>query len=187
MKYSFTHFIIPLILLFNSMCVVSSSYNNETVASVYNNATTTACKIDQYVLALQILCTEEYSMHGLWADPENSCSFCTNEKFSENNLSEPTLKYMKMYWPTCMIGGDNDHFWQHEWSKHGTCSGMSQEEFFSTAISLYKEYIDLCPKGSKTCQICLTPTLQLEGLCPVRGSEHIFHQEEALSAPIAQV
>ena len=173
MKYSFTHFIIPLILLFNSIFVVYSSYNNETFASVYNNATTTACKIDQYVLALQELCIDnEYTLHGLWADPSASCTSCSKEQFSENNLSEETLKDMNMYWMSCMNGSNNDHFWRHEWSKHGTCSGMSQEEFFSTAISLYKEYVDLCPKGSKTCQICLTPTLQLEGLCPVRGTAY---------------
>ena len=170
MKYSFTHFIIAFILLLNSMCVVSSSYNNETVASVYNNATTTACKIDQYVLAVQKLCKDEYTLHGLWGDPEKYCTSCTEEPFSEDNLSEATLKDMNMYWMSCVNGNDNDHFWRHEWSKHGTCSGMTQEEFFSKTISLFKEYIDLCPESHKTCQICFTPDLHLEGLCPVMGS-----------------
>jgi ribonuclease I len=139
-----------------------------TTENIYKNETIANCDIRQYVLALQELCIDnQYTLHGLWADPSASCTSCTKEQFSENNLSEATLKDMNMYWMSCMNGSNNDHFWQHEWSRHGTCSGMSQEEFFSTAISLYKEHIDLCPKGSKTCQICLTPTLQLEGLCPV--------------------
>ena len=182
MKYSFTHFIIAFILLFNSMCVVITQNTTE---NIYKNETiATNCDIRQYVLALQELCIDnQYTLHGLWADPENSCTSCTKERFNENNLSEATLKDMNMYWMSCVNGNTNEKFWQHEWNKHGTCSGMSQEEFFSTAISLYKEYVDLCPKGSKTCQICLTPTLQLEGLCPVRGSAPFkprFHQEEAL-------
>ena len=182
MKYSFTHFIIAFILLFNSMCVVMTQNTTE---NIYKNETiATNCDIRQYVLALQELCIDnQYTLHGLWADPENSCTSCTKERFNENNLSEATLKDMNMYWMSCVNGNTNEKFWQHEWNKHGTCSGMSQEEFFSTAISLYKEYVDLCPKGSKTCQICLTPTLQLEGLCPVRGSAPFkprFHQEEAL-------
>jgi ribonuclease I len=139
-----------------------------TTENIYKNETVANCDIRQYVLALQELCIDnQYTMHGLWADPENSCTSCTKEPFSEDNLSEETLKDMNIYWMSCVNGNTNEKFWGHEWSKHGTCSGMSQEEFFSTAISLYKEYIDLCPKGSKTCQICFTHTLQLEGLCPV--------------------
>jgi len=136
-----------------------------------DNATENAnCDIQQYVLALQTMCTEQYTIHGLWADPESSCTFCTKEQFNVTEISEETLKNMEMYWMSCINGSDNQHFWTHEWVKHGTCSGMTQDEFFTKTISLFEEYVDLCPKGSKNCQICLTPTLQLEGLCPVRGS-----------------
>ncbi len=172
MKYYFTHFIIAFILLLNSIRVVAQ-YNNET-ADFFNYNRTFAitmnpnCEIQQYVLAMEELCKDNhYTIHGLWPDPESSCTSCTEEQFNENNLSEVTLKYMNMLWPSCKNGSDNQHFWRHEWSKHGTCSGMSQEEFFSTAISLYKEYIHLCHQGHKICQICFTPTLQIEGLCPV--------------------
>ena len=165
MKYNF---IIAFILLFNSICVVSSYNNNETTDFFHENRTIANCDIRQYVLASQELCIEnQYTLHGLWPDP---CYSCTNEPFNENNISEATLKDMNTHWMSCMNGSDNHKFWSHEWSKHGTCSGMTQEEFFSTTISLFKEYVDLCPKGSKTCQICLTPDLQLEGLCPVRGA-----------------
>ena len=31
----------------------------------------------------------------------------------------------------------NVHFWSHEWVCHGTCSGLSVKDYFSTAIHLY--------------------------------------------------
>lgn len=30
-------------------------------------------------------------------------------------------------------------FWEHEWSKHGTCSGLTQTEYFTTAIDMIKQ------------------------------------------------
>ena len=42
----------------------------------------TACKVTEYVLALQHMCGFE-SIHGLWPDPESSCSYCSSEVFSE--------------------------------------------------------------------------------------------------------
>jgi ribonuclease T2 len=117
-------------------------------------------------LAIDALCQGQYTIHGLWPDPESSCTSCTTEPFSENNISDATLQDMATYWPNCLSGG-NDKFWSHEWSKHGTCSGLSQEDFFSTAISLFNQYINLCPAGQTSCQICFSPSLQLQGLCPV--------------------
>jgi ribonuclease T2 len=50
-------------------------------------------------------------------------------------------------WPDVQYTVDSpsyDSFWEHEWSKHGTCSGLTQFEYFSTAIGL----IDLLPTPS---------------------------------------
>lgn len=30
-------------------------------------------------------------------------------------------------------------FWEHEWTKHGTCSGMTQSEYFNSAIDMIKQ------------------------------------------------
>jgi hypothetical protein len=103
-----------------------------------------SCKITDYVLAVQNECMAYFktlneirllnnihvyikiggfeSIHGLWPDPESSCTDCTNEQFSESQLSTTTLNNMKKYWPTCESGTTNDSFWSHEWSKHGTCN-----------------------------------------------------------------
>ena len=31
-------------------------------------------------------------------------------------------------------------FWEHEWSKHGTCSGLSQYDYFNDSINLIKKF-----------------------------------------------
>lgn len=34
----------------------------------------------------------------------------------------------------------NEDFWEHEWSKHGTCSGFTQHQYFQSSIDLYNNY-----------------------------------------------
>jgi ribonuclease I len=35
---------------------------------------------------------------------------------------------------------DDECFWSHEWSCHGSCSGLSQEDYFSSVMKLHEEY-----------------------------------------------
>lgn len=129
-------------------------------ANLRSNETLATCKVAEYVLALQDDCGF-ISIHGLWPDPESSCTNCTSEQFSESKLSSSTLADMKKYWPTCMSSNTNDDFWSHEWSKHGTCTGMTQDAYFSQGISLYQKYKSKC---TTDCYICLTPTYAYEGV-----------------------
>jgi ribonuclease T2 len=133
----------------------STIYEKEKVSS-----NTGTCVISEYVLALQHDCGFE-SIHGLWPDPEATCTTCTSETFSESKLSSTTLSNMNSYWPTCQSGTNHD-FWSHEWSKHGTCSGMTQDSYFSKAISLYNSYKSKC---TTTCKLCFTATFGYKGLC----------------------
>jgi len=120
-----------------------------------------SCEITEYILALQDDCGFE-SIHGLWPDPEDTCTYCTEEEFDESELTSSTLAQMNKYWPTCESGNSNEDFWSHEWSKHGTCSGLSQEDYFSDAISLYNKYKSECVTD---CYICFTPSMSYEGVC----------------------
>mmetsp|Transcript_111497 Transcript_111497/g.314816 ORF Transcript_111497/g.314816 Transcript_111497/m.314816 type:complete len:155 (+) Transcript_111497:9-473(+) len=131
-----------------------------------NNSTNTTlitanCDITQYLLAIEDDCGFE-SIHGLWPDPEESCTYCTDEKFDESKLTSETLDLMYQYWPTCYDDSTNEDFWSHEWEKHGTCTGMTQEGYFSEAIDLFLEYQSSC---SGDCYICFTPELSYEGFC----------------------
>lgn len=121
---------------------------------------TGSCQISEYLLALQDDCGFE-SIHGLWPDPEESCTYCTDEAFDESKLSSSTLEQMKKYWPTCVKGNTDESFWSHEWEKHGTCTGMTQEGYFSEAISLFLKYGDEC---NTDCYVCFSPELRYEGV-----------------------
>lgn len=130
-------------------------------ANLRTNELTSSCVISEYVLALQDDCGFE-SIHGLWPDPEETCTNCTSEKFDESKLTSATLSDMNKYWPTCQSSNTNADFWSHEWSKHGTCTGMTQEAYFSQGISLYLKYKSSC---TTDCYICLTPTYGFVGVC----------------------
>lgn len=102
--------------------------------------------------------TNSWTVHGLWPDHcdgtfDSSCDSTrayTNitailKSFGKTDL----LAYMNTYWVD--LDGDNESFWSHEWSKHGTCistlntkcytSYTPQQEvadFFQKTIDLFK-------------------------------------------------
>jgi ribonuclease T2 len=49
---------------------------------------------------------------------------------------------MIQYWPDVQYTTDDpqyDSFWIHEWSKHGTCSGLTQLQYFNETIQLTQQ------------------------------------------------
>ena len=93
----------------------------------------------------------DWTIHGLWP---NWGQDCTSEQFDESQV-EDLLDDMKQYWLSCpKYGHDNEGFWSHEWSKHGTCTGLTQHEFFSKALDLYQNFASDCSSGD-SCDVCL--------------------------------
>lgn len=81
----------------------------------------------------------EWSIHGLWpqctADtwPAN----CGGASFNPSAIANLTSQ-LDQHWMTCRSSGEND-FLSHEWSKHGTCSGLGLNEYFATGLRLFNE------------------------------------------------
>lgn len=80
-----------------------------------------------------------YTIHGLWPqyDSESWPQFCTKEVFNKTIIK--MLPEMSSDWHSCY--GSNFDFWSHEWSKHGTCSGLQQIDYFNHILLLYSEAV----------------------------------------------
>ena len=102
---------------------------------------TSAAASSSYVLAMQKCAgASEFTLHGLWPVAES----CPGKPFSDA-LVKDLLQEMKVDWLSCPEkGGDNEGFWSHEWQKHGTCSGLSEHDFFAAALELRTQYASLC-------------------------------------------
>jgi ribonuclease T2 len=76
------------------------------------------------------------TIHGLWpnrkgASLRNQPFACTDEKLGK--LSDGLVDQLKTYMP-----GIADDLQDHEWEKHGTCSGLGAEQYFSEEVALAK-------------------------------------------------
>jgi ribonuclease T2 len=113
-----------------------------------------------YVLALKKCnSTSPWTLHGLW--PELNSHAWPQYCHPAGQLSYHQLRHLfpRMYtnWTDCtpIEQGGNWDFWTHEWSKHGTCSGMNQTDYFTKALDLYD---NVWSDGA------------VDGMCPGRGN-----------------
>ena len=78
-------------------------------------------------------------------------STCTREPLSKDVIKE-LKEGLDMYWPNVKepeSDPDYDEFWSHEWSKHGTCSGLSQKDYFTTALKHALPTPEMIQHGTK--------------------------------------
>lgn len=100
-----------------------------------------------WVLALQ-RCNgaSTWTLHGLWP-PTNDCS---GPGFSEAEISDLEGS-MNSKWVSCSeYSMSNLELWDHEWTKHGTCSNLGEHPFFSAALSLRNQYASQCSSLADT-------------------------------------
>lgn len=82
-----------------------------------------------------------FTLHGLWPEGSTYCGVSrTNKTYDTSNrwnklpdvsLNNPTRTLLNRDMP-----GTASYLERHEWIKHGTCSGYSQQDYFSGALSL---------------------------------------------------
>ncbi|BBN01580.1 ribonuclease T2 [Marchantia polymorpha subsp. ruderalis] len=82
-----------------------------------------------------------FSIHGLWPEfldgtwPQD-CD--TSQTFDLEQVRD-LVPELNKYWGTLTCpSSDSTKFWKHEWEKHGTCTGLTQHEFFSKTLALMK-------------------------------------------------
>jgi len=82
---------------------------------------------------------ESLTIHGLWPQYEDGGwpSSCSTESLSKDTPEEVGMELMVTHWPNVKedLGSSAyDSFWAHEWSKHGTCSGLDQVSYFGDTV-----------------------------------------------------
>ena len=95
---------------------------------------------------------QHWTLHGLWPSrtgngPEGAQTYpcsCTQQPFDVNDL-DSIRPDMERYWPTLFPStNSNEHFWQHEWMKHGTCAvpGLfpTEASYFEQTLLARKRY-----------------------------------------------
>ncbi|RPD65087.1 ribonuclease T2 [Lentinus tigrinus ALCF2SS1-7] len=103
--------------------------------------------------------SNSWTIHGLWPDNcdgtftencDSSRDYTDIADLLTNQGASDTLSYMKEFWVD--INGQNEQFWEHEWSTHGTCystlktsclpsgsaKGAEAVAFFQTVVKLFK-------------------------------------------------
>ena len=89
----------------------------------------------------------QLTIHGLWPQLYNGShpTMCTDEKLNPALLAGlevameqnwTNLRHINTKPQSSTWSHDDTGFWSHEWHNHGTCSGMDQYTFFSTALQL---------------------------------------------------
>ena len=82
-----------------------------------------------------------FTIHGLWPQylETGYPASCSTEPFDQNIPQQIGEYSMIQHWPDVQYeinSSSYDSFWSHEWSKHGTCSGLTQYQYFNEAIEL---------------------------------------------------
>jgi len=82
----------------------------------------------------------QLTIHGLWPNRYDGSwpSDCSDESF-DLSLLKDVADDLEQNWPNVKspaASSGHTSFWSHEWSKHGTCSGLTQQDYFMTALDL---------------------------------------------------
>lgn len=89
-----------------------------------------------YLVLLESSGSFPYSIHGLWPQitRRHWPQFCTDQSFDLARL-QPLVSELHKYWHSSR--GPDRRFWKHEWEKHGTCTGMTEYDYFSKTLELF--------------------------------------------------
>ncbi|KAH8956110.1 hypothetical protein BDL97_07G021700 [Sphagnum fallax] len=79
------------------------------------------------------------------SDPFTIVENCNGPVFNPNTLTRSILDFMHVYWPSLTnpdgnITQSNLDNWSTVWTTVGTCTGLSQTEYFNTIVKIYRNY-----------------------------------------------
>ncbi|KAI8378988.1 ribonuclease T2 [Blakeslea trispora] len=159
-------------------------YCSPNVLSCHWSGTVDACCSPKYglvVLALQWAPgygpNDQFTIHGLWPDtcsggygPSRGCDSSRRSNAVGNIIRDhdPVLySRMRTFWPSNK--DDNNWFWSHEWTKHGTCVSTLRPTCYGPDYTKYQDVLDYFKKTlDLRDQFDLFGALNLNGVSPGR-------------------
>jgi len=90
---------------------------------------------------------KDFTIHGLWPQRFDGSwpQFCDSGNLNRSTLV-PIEYDMQLLWPSFLMNNSCYDFWDHEWTKHGTCVAraspfvMNQFEYFLMTLNLRYRY-----------------------------------------------
>jgi ribonuclease T2 len=84
-----------------------------------------------------------FTLHGLWPQPNGNfyCEVVGSDQARDRSGRWKDLPPVRLDGKTRrelerVMPGTQSHLDRHEWIKHGTCSGLDQQQYFATALTL---------------------------------------------------
>lgn len=79
---------------------------------------------------------EDFVIHGLWPNWNNGSwpSYCDTTTLNQTAIRSLQPDMITHWTDTTTFSKTNVAFWNHEWTKHGTCSDHTQLQYFAAAL-----------------------------------------------------
>ncbi len=97
-------------------------------------------KIKFYYLALIRAKDKEfpYSIHGLWPqEGKREGHACPKNHTFDTERLRVLLPQLHEHWHSSR--GEDEDFWKHEWEKHGSCTGLTEVQYFQKTLECFKK------------------------------------------------
>lgn len=137
---------------------------------------------------------DAWTIHGLWPD---LCSggfkqFCDRTReyrnitaILESSASNPSplIDFMETYW--LGLNSDNEHLWEHEWNKHGTCiSTIEPSCYDDEESSKFSDVVDYFVHATSLYRSLDTfAALEAAGITPSKSTKYsLVELENAIRA-----
>jgi len=94
-----------------------------------------------YSLVLFLHSSGDYSIHGLWPEAVQRVQYCDGI-YDESQLIS-ILDQLQAYWYS--FDHNSRDFWKHEYIKHGTCTNLTELQYFKKVLELFHRAIHKGP------------------------------------------
>ena len=79
-----------------------------------------------------------YSIHGLWPqEGVHAWHACPKNHTFDTERLRVLLPQLHEHWHSSR--GEDEDFWKHEWEKHGSCTGLTEVEYFQKTLECFKK------------------------------------------------